>query len=165
MKHLPGFSIRYSNVFDKAYLRDWLEPSTLLWFPMSNEKELDDALRVWISFSRFSASLTAMINHVPCGIATLFLMPYRKVRHHCVCKIIVDPKLRRRGIGTALMNELFRLAKTSFQLEILHAEIFEGNPSLFLFQKMGFESFVKQDDYVKLEDGRYMARLLLEKLL
>ena len=48
-------------------------------------------------FAAGAASLTATINHVPCGIGTLFLMPYKKVAHHCLFKLIVDPHWQRKG--------------------------------------------------------------------
>ncbi|HSX04629.1 MAG TPA: GNAT family protein [Rhabdochlamydiaceae bacterium] len=161
--NLPGYDIRYTNLMDAAYLRDWLNsPGMLQWFPMSTEKELEDAMRVWIGFSRFNSSITATFNSVPCGIGTLFLMPYRKVAHHCIFKIIVDPKFQRRGIGSSILKNLMHLAKNYFHLELMHIEVFEGNPMILMLQKFHFREFARQQNFVKEEDGKYLGRVLME---
>lgn len=162
MANIPGFDLRYTYVTDISYLRTWLQaPGMLHWFPMQEEKELEDAIACWIGFARYSASLTATIDSKPCGIATLFLMPYRKVSHHCMFKMIVDPRQQRKGIGSALVNNLKHLAKNYFGLELLHIEVFEDNPILSLLSKFAFTQFVRQERFVK-EDGRYLARILME---
>lgn len=163
---LPGYDLRYTNLMDTSYLREWVNsPGMLHFFPMETDKEVEDAIRVWIGFSRFSSSLTATINSVPCGIGTLFLMPYRKVAHHCLFKIIVDPKFQRMGVGTSLLKNLKHLAKNYFNLELMHIEIFEGNPIIELLKKQDFTEFARQEHYVKEDSGKYLARILLESYL
>ncbi len=89
---MDNFDIRYTIAFDESYLRSWLSfPGISQFFPMDTFKQTDDAVKCWIAYSKYRASLTATLDGVPCGIATLFLMPYRKVAHHCIFKIIVDP--------------------------------------------------------------------------
>lgn len=157
-----NLDIRYTTIMDTPHLRDWLNsPGMLHWFPMSDEKDVEDATRVWIGFSRFNASLTATINHVPCGIGTLFLMPYRKVAHQCMFKLIVDPKFHRQGIGTSLVKNLKHLAKNYFHLEYMHIEVYEGNPLISLLKKSGFYELVRQEGFVK-EHEQYLARVLME---
>jgi RimJ/RimL family protein N-acetyltransferase len=165
MTEIPGYDIRYTYLTDAPYLREWLvTPGILHWFPISEEKEIEDAIQCWIGFSRYSSSLTATINDVPCGIGTLFLMPYQKVAHHCLFKIIVDPKHQRKGIGTSIVRNLKNLAKQYFQLELMHIEVFEGNPMIPLLRKLDFNEFARQEKYVK-EDGKYYSRILLESYL
>ncbi|MGE5196857.1 MAG: GNAT family N-acetyltransferase [Anaerolineae bacterium] len=162
MDDLPGYDIRYTIMGDEPYLRSWLLSEGMLhWFPMSTEKEVDDAVQCWIGFCRYSASLTAIIDGAPCGIGTLFLMPYRKVAHHCLFKVIVDPHYQHRGIGSSLIKNLKHLAKSYFRLELMHIEVFEGNPILKLLQNADFKEFARQERYVK-EAGRYFTRILLE---
>lgn len=157
--------IRYTYITDITYLRQWLKtPGMLHWFPMSTEKELEDAIQCWIGFCRWSASLTATINHVPCGIGTLFLMPYKKVAHHCLFKMIVDPQFQRQGIGTSLLKNLKHLAKNYFHLEMMNIELFEGNPILDLLKKHDFYEVVVQDKFVK-EEGKYRKRIVMETKL
>lgn len=165
MSDAAEVDIRYTLLTDAPYLKEWLEtPGMLHWFPMEEEKEVEDAVQAWASFSRWSCSLTCTINDVPCAIGTLFLMPYRKVAHHCLIKVIVDPKQQRKGIGTSLIKNLKHLAKTYFRLQILHVEVYEGNPLAHLLEKEGFRMFCKQERYVK-EGDKYLARLLFECFL
>ncbi len=165
MNEPAGLDIRYTYLTDGPQLRDWLHhPDVQKWFPVSLEKEIDDAVQCWTGFSRFSSSLTATLNGVPCGIGTLFLMPYRKVAHHCLFKIVVDPVHQRRGIGTALLRNLKHLAKNYFHLELMHIEIFEGNPILHLLKKFDFHEFARQANFVK-DGDQYLARVLMESYL
>jgi RimJ/RimL family protein N-acetyltransferase len=157
--------IRYTYLTDMTYLRQWINsPGTLQWFPMTTEKEVEDALQCWIGFCRWSSSLTATVNHVPCGIATLFLMPYRKVAHHCLFKVIVDPHWQKKGIGQSLVKNLKHLAKNYFQLETIATEVFEGNPIISILKKDGFEEVFRQEKYVKEQKG-YKARIFMEAKL
>ena len=157
--------IRYTRVFDISYLRQWLhDPEILRWFSMSSEQEIEQAIACWMNFSRYNASLTAVMGRVPCGIATLFLPPYKKVSHHCLFKICVDPKYQRKGVGSALIKNIKHLAKTQFHFESVHAEVFDGNPLIPLLKKFDFHEFARQEYYVKAKD-RYFARVLLEAKL
>lgn len=165
MSEIPGYDLRYTHLNDTPYLREWLNTKEMLhWFPMENEKEVEDAIQCWIGFCRYGSSLTAMIDDVPCAIGTLFLMPYRKVAHHCIFKIIVDPKHQRKGIGSSLLKNLKHLAKEYFRLELMHIEVFEGNPIISLLQKFDFHEFARQGHFVK-ENGKYLERILLESYL
>jgi RimJ/RimL family protein N-acetyltransferase len=162
MVDLPGFDIRYTYLTDTPYLRKWLaEPGMLHWFPMQSEKEVEDAVQCWMGFCRYSASLTATVNHEPCAMATLFLMPYRKVAHHALFKVIVDPRFQKKGIGSSLVKNLKHLAKEYFRLELIHIEVVEGNPLLSLLEKSGFHEFCRQERFFK-EEERYFARVLME---
>ncbi len=160
---IPEFDIRYTTSEDLSYLQEWFQdPAACDDFPF-NATEKEDSLKNWIGFSKFKASLTGVINDVPVAIGTLFLMPYRKVAHHCSFYIIVDPKHRRKGIGTSMVRNLLHLARSRFKLESVHVEIYEPSPLLPLLLKNGFEQFVRQDDFVKV-NGEPRARLILEHL-
>ncbi len=160
--NINGYDMRYSVIEDGVYLKKWLnDPEMLHWFPVSEGKELEDAALCWIGFSKYLASLTALVNDKPCAIGTLFLMPYRKVAHHCLFKIIVEPKYQRKGIGSSLIKNLKNLAKTRFLLEYMYIETFEGNPIAKILEAQGFHAFVRQEKFVK-ENGKYLARILWE---
>ncbi len=164
-KKLLDIDIRYTVAKDEPYLRDWLNaPCRMHWFPIGNEKELDNGAKVWMAFSRFSASITATFEDTPVGMATLFLMPYRKVAHHCLFKVIVDPKFQRQGVGESILTNLMHLARNYFRLELVHIEVFEGNPMIQLLEKLKFHRFAFQQDYVK-EGDKYFSRALYEKEL
>jgi ribosomal protein S18 acetylase RimI-like enzyme len=97
-------------------------------------------------------------------MATLFLMPYRKISHHALFKVVVDPKFQRQGIGSSLLKNLKHLAKNYFRLELIHIEVFEGNPLISVLKKSGFHEFARQENYFK-DGGQYYARLLYEVFL
>jgi RimJ/RimL family protein N-acetyltransferase len=157
-----NIDIRYTYVTDLGYLRQWMQsPGMLKWFPMKTEKEVEDALQCWIGFCRWSCSLTATINHTPCGIGTLFLMPYKKVAHHCLFKLIVDPHWQRKGVGDTLLKNLKHLAKNYFHLEMIATEVFVDNPMIKLAEKHGFSEIYRQEKYVK-DEGKYRARVCME---
>jgi len=165
VNEIPEFDIRYTYVTDTPKLREWLKsPGMLHWFPMESDSELENAIQCWIGFSRWSSSLTATVNHTPVGIATLFLMPYKKVVHQALFKIVVDPVWQRKGIGSALIKNLKKKKKNYFKLELLNIEIYEGNPIYQLLQKAGFYEVVRQDHFVK-ENGLYRARIVMEAAL
>ncbi|MBS0651697.1 MAG: GNAT family N-acetyltransferase [Verrucomicrobia bacterium] len=165
MSQTDEADIRYTFLTDAPYLKDWLQMEEVQrWFPISQEKEIEDAAQCWVGFSRYNSSLTATIDNVPCGIGTLFLMPYKKVAHHCLFKMVVEPKHQRRGIGRALLKNLKHLAKNYFRLELMHIEVFEGNPFIHLLKEFDFQEFARQEKFVKDKD-RYLSRILYQSYL
>lgn len=158
---LPGFDIRYTALEDLSYLQEWLkDPGASDAYPF-NDAEKEESLKNWIGFAKYKASLTGTLHDVPCAIGTLFLMPYRKVAHHCSFYLIVDPKHRKQGIGTSMVKNLLHLAKTRFRLESVHVELYEPSALLPILLKLGFKQFVRQENFIKV-NGEPRARLLLE---
>lgn len=159
------FDIRYTLATDAAHLRSWLlNREVQRWFPISQEREIEDAVQCWVGFSRYHSSLTATVGDTPCGMGTLFLMPYKKVAHHCLFKLVVDPQYQRQGIGRSLLKNLKHLAKNHFRLELLHIEVFEDNPFTHLLHELDFSEFARQEKFVK-DSGRYLARILYQSYL
>ncbi len=159
---IEGYDIRFSELDDLAYLSNWLSmPNACDDFPF-NDSEKEDALKNWIGFSKFKASLTGTINDVPCAVGTLFLMPYKKVAHQCSFYLIVDPEHRRKGIGTSMVRNLIHLAKNRFKLEGMNAELFLPCNLETILERLDFKLFAKQEDYVKLDSLHYRPRLLME---
>jgi putative acetyltransferase len=158
---IPDYDIRYSDLDDLAILKKWFEdPSVCDDFSFGNE-EKEEALKNWIGFSRFKASLTGMIKGKPCAVGTLFLMPYKKVSLHCSFQLFVAHEHRRKKIATSMVRNLLNLAKTRFKLESVHVEIYAPNPLIDLVKKLGFEEFAVQENYVKI-NGVGRPRVLLE---
>lgn len=168
---MPGqdetpLEIRYSDLADGKYLKQWLlEPSIARWFPVHDMPEIDDAVARWIGFSRYKCSLTAVKNGEPCGIATLYLQPYRKLAHQCEFGIIVSKEQRGKGIGTELIRNLIHLAKENFHIELLHLQVYIENPAINLYKRMGFVEFGRQTHWIKEVDGTYTGRVFMEKNL
>lgn len=158
--------IRYSDLSDGRYLKEWLtDPTIRRWFPILDEPEIDDAVQRWIGFSRYKCSLTALYQGVPCGISTLYLQPYRKLAHQCEFGIIVGSDYRGKGIGTQLMRNIEYLAKDKFHIELLHLQVYIDNPAIHLYERMGFKEFGRQTHWIKEVDGTYTGRIFMEKFI
>lgn len=160
-----GLEIRYTETSDGVPLKDWLlEPGILAGFPMCDEMEVDDAIKHWIGFSKFRSSLTATLQGKPVGIATLCLMPYKKLAHQCLLSIIVGGGHRDQGVGTYLINNLIHLAKDYFNIEVLYLEVYEGNPAVRLYERFGFKEVGVQKHFMK-EDGKFIGKIIMERVL
>lgn len=161
-----GLDMRYTEVGDAPFLRDWLlDPSNAKWFPMDDPIEIDDAVSRWIGFYRYRCSLTATMDGVPCGMATLYLQPYRKLAHQCEFGIIVAPNHRNKGIGSDLIKNITHLAKDQFKIELLHLQVYADNPAVHLYERFGFKEFGNQTHWIKERDGTYVGRLFMEKFI
>lgn len=150
---------------EEQFLKEWLfDPEILCWFPMKEEPEVADAVKLWMNYAKIGSSLTAFAQGEPCAMAMLYLQPYVKQRHTCLFSIIVKKQWRGQGVGSALLDALMRMAKEEFHIEILHLEVYEGNPAEHLYRKLGFEPFGRQARFIK-EEGRYNAKLMMQKRL
>lgn len=165
LPQIPGLELRYTIQDDAEALKTWLhEPGILSAFPMHDPVEIEDSVKHWISFSRYKSSLTATIDGKPVGIATLCLMPYRKLAHQCLLSIIVSGEVRGKGVGTILMNNLLHLAKEYFGMEVIYLEVYEGNRAMSLYHRFGFREVGYQKHFMK-ENGGYVAKIVMERIL
>jgi len=158
-------SIRLTCADDAPALTEWLmDPTILSWFPMIDSREVADAVRIWIGYSRIEAGLTADWEGEPCGMANLYIQPYKKLMHTCLFSIIVKESMRGRGIGGALLKKLMESAKQKFRIEVLHLEVYDGNPARKLYERNGFRPFGTQAHFIK-ENGKYIDKICMEKYL
>jgi len=161
--NVPGLEIRFTEANDGTHLKNWLsDPTVGRWFPMADQVEVEDAVSRWIVFYRYRCSLTATIDGVPCGMATLFLQPYRKLAHQCEFGIIVAPDQRNRGVGTDLLRNLINLAAGQFNIELLHLQVYSQNPAMRLYERFGFKEFGKQSHWIKEDPNTYVGRIFME---
>ena len=162
---MAEIKIRFSVEKDESYLIDWLsEPGILKWFPMCDLREIKDAARIWISFAKEKAVLTATLDDIPVGIANLYLNPMKKLAHQSLFAIIVDPKHRNKKIGTRLLIELEKLAKERFKIEVMHLEVYEENPAISLYERFGYKHYGIQKRFIK-EKDRYRGKIFMQKEL
>lgn len=158
--------IRYTVPEDAPYLKNWLmEPGILRWFPMDNEAEIDDAVARWIWYHRYRSCITAEINGVPVGIATIYPQPYEKIKHQSELSIIVDANFRNKKVGEKLMKHLIHLAKTNFQITLLHLQVYEGNPAISFYKRLGFMEFGAQSHWIIEKDGKPRGRIFMERFI
>ncbi|HEX2579025.1 MAG TPA: GNAT family N-acetyltransferase [Rhabdochlamydiaceae bacterium] len=157
--------IRPSNPDEAPYLQQWLtEPAILRWFPMTDAREIEDSVKIWMGYSRFQACFTVYENGTPVGMSTLYLQPYQKFAHQCLFAIIIDEKHRNKGIGKMLMEHMISAAKNQFKIEILHLEVYQGNPAMRLYERLGFKEFGRQPKFIKLGE-EYLDKIMMQKEL
>ncbi len=161
----PELTIRFTEEEDSIYLKKWLSaPNVSRWFPLQEEKEIDDAVRIWTSYVKQNSSLTALWNGEPCGAAVLNLQAFKKLAHTCLLTIIVAEDKRGLGIGTVLLADLEDLARDVFHIEILHLEVYEDNPAKRLYERMGYKAFGEHKNFTR-EADRYRAKIFMQKIL
>jgi RimJ/RimL family protein N-acetyltransferase len=157
--------IRLAELGDSPVLLEWLNDAEVLkGFPMIDLREIEDAVRVWMSYTHLQSGLTATLDGLPVGLANLYIQPYEKLKHQCLLSIIVDPNLRGKGVGTTLLSALIKLAKERFNIETLHLEVYEGNPAISLYRRMGFKEYGRHPRSLKY-DGQYTDKILMQQSL
>lgn len=157
--------IRISEKQDAPYLVEWFsDPKILFGFPIEGEKEIQDTVRIWMDFVSKGYGLTAVIEGKPCGMAVLYIQSMKKLSHTCLLSILVEEGCRGKGVGTKLLSSLARVAKEVFGIEILHLEVYAGNPARHLYERMGFVPFGEHPRFSKEEKG-YRAKVCMQKYL
>ncbi|MBS0619876.1 MAG: GNAT family N-acetyltransferase [Verrucomicrobia bacterium] len=156
-------TFRPTNEEDAAPLTKWLtDPQILRWFPMIDAREIEDAVRIWIGYSRMEAGISVDWEGEVCGMANLYIQPFKKLAHTCLFSVIVKEEMRGKGVGGDLLTRLMQHAKEKFQIEILHLEVYEGNPAKNLYQRAGFKEYGRQEHFIK-EEGKYLAKIFMQK--
>ncbi len=157
--------VRSTLAHEDVYLKKWLkEPGVLRWFPMANDREIEDAVRLWIAYTQVGSCITAEYNGIPCGMATLYVQFYKKLAHQCLFSIIVSEFYRGQGIGKALLENLAKLARDKFSIELLHLEVYDGNPAIHLYQREGFVEYGRQSHFIK-DNNEYIPKIFMQKSL
>ncbi len=156
--------VRPTQLEDALELKKWLlDQEVAPYFPMQDQVEIEDAANRWVGFCRYRCSLTAVEDDHPIGLCTLYLQPYRKLMHQSEFGIIVSPTHRGSGIGTRMLKALFELAKRDFSLSLIHLQVYQGNPAIRLYERMGFREFGRQSKWIKESNGSYRGRIFMEK--
>ena len=159
-------TVRFARAEDAPHLTKWLsDPNILRWFPMANEREIEDSVRIWVGYTRMEAGMTACLDDVPVGMANLYIQPYQKFAHQCLFSIIIQDAYRGKGIGTVLLQSLMKHANERFKIELLHLEVYDGNPAISLYSKLGFKQYGRHVRFIKLEDGTYIDKIFMQKEL
>jgi ribosomal protein S18 acetylase RimI-like enzyme len=163
---LEKLKIRFAEKNDGKYITLWLTDSDILrWFPMCNAIEIEDSVKIWMSYADQKAVLTAVYDNVICGSALLYINSFKKISHHALFAIIVDKNYRNKGIGKALLHEMMSLAKERFKLKFLHLEVYNGNPAKRLYEREGFKEYGTHKRFLKDANGIYYDKILMQKEL
>ena len=158
--------IRPTESCDASYLKRWLaEPGILKKFPMTNTREVEDSIRLWMSYIPKESAITASVDGNPVGMAVIYVQPFEKLRHQALFAIIVDPGFRGKGIGTVLLKEVEKIAKKKHGIELLHLEVYEGNPAYNLYKRLGYHEYGVQKGYLKEGPDEYSDKICMQKAL
>jgi putative acetyltransferase len=151
---------------DGPTLIRWLaDPETCQWFPMHGAREVEDAVRIWVAYAKLGAGVTALKDGEVVGMANLYVSPYKKLMHQCLFSIVVEEKNRGQGVGRGLLLELMKVARGMFGVELLHLEVYAGNPAIFLYEKLGFVEYGRHPKFIKLPTGGYVDKVMMQKQL
>ena len=151
---------------DGVALKEWLsEEGILAYFPMCNASEVDDSIRLWLSFVPKHAAFTYEKDGQPVGMAVIYLQPFEKHKHIALFAIIVDPRYRGQGIGSKLIRHLEKTGKNELGLEILHLEVYEGNPAYDLYRRLGYKEYGKQKRFLREAPNKYSTKVCMQKEL
>ena len=162
----PVIQIRETTEQDAPFLKEWLmQPEVLKGFPMIDEREVDDAVRLWIEYAKKGGSITALYKKKPCGSANLYIQNIEKLKHQCLFVIVVDEKYRGQGVGTILMKRLEKRAKEKFGIELMHLEVYAENPAIRLYKRLGFVEYGNHTEYLKEPNGKRYDKILMQKSL
>ncbi len=160
-----SIEFRISTVEDGIQLKKWLDTKEVLrFFPMATQPEVDDAVRIWLSFIQFDAALSCTLDGELVGMAVLYLQAYRKLKHQSLFAIIMSPESRGKGLGTKFMTHLMAFAKEKHALEKIHLEVYEGNPAERLYERMGFVEYGRHSDFLE-DENETITKILMEKEL
>lgn len=160
-----NIQVRPATLEDSSLLKSWLmDPEVLRWFPMADEREIDDSVRIWMSYTKLEAGLMAMVDGEPAGLANLYIQPYEKFKHQCLFSIIVASKFRGKGVGTYLLEALKKYAKEKFKIEILHLEVYDGNPAAKLYKRVGFQEYGRHPRFIKIGQT-YIDKVFMQQTL
>jgi GNAT superfamily N-acetyltransferase len=159
-----NFEVRYSVESDGEYLQKWFEePGILIGFPLVPE-EVPGAIRIWLSYIRVNSAYTVLVDGQVAGMGVLYLQPYEKCFHQCLFAILVGEKYRNLGVGKFFLKKMIEEARTNHRIEILHLEVYRGNPALRLYERLGFCQYGVHCRFIKI-DGKYFDKILMQKTL
>jgi [ribosomal protein S18]-alanine N-acetyltransferase len=90
----------------------------------------------------------AGVTAAPCG----FVLSRHVLDEEELLLIAVVPGVRRRGIGAALIENLFTAARAR-GIERIFLEMRRGNPAIHLYRKFGFEPIGERRNYYRMANG------------
>lgn len=158
-------TVRFTEEKDKTLLEScFREENVLHWYPMDPGPEVEDCVRIWMELALKKEGITAEYEGVSCGMAVLYVSPFKKYAHQCLFAIIVAEKYRQKGVGARLIEEIKKIAKQNYHIEILHLEVYEENPAISLYKKMGFEEYGVEKRFIKEKEGYFNKVLMRQDL-
>ncbi|WP_306985225.1 GNAT family N-acetyltransferase [Alkalicoccobacillus murimartini] len=129
--------------------------------------QLEEAEQYWkqLQIDEHKILLLAFIDHELAGTVHLDLVNKPNGWHRAeICKLIVNPKLRRAGVGRALMKEIEKTAiKKNRSLLVLDTR--EGDPSNRLYRSIGYIQAGAIPNFASNSDGALETTNLYYKII
>lgn len=159
--------LRLSEKSETDLLIAWLnDPEILYGFPMNNLFEVEDAAKVWISYAKSHRSaFTIFYQDRPVGMCMCYVHTFKKLRHQSLFSIVIDKSVRGKQIGSEALLKLMTIAKEDLGIEMLHLEVYEGNPAYRLYKRLGFTEYGRHPKFLKEKTGTYRDKILMQKWL
>jgi ribosomal-protein-alanine N-acetyltransferase len=132
--------------FDPAYGEAW------------NRRQVADALSLPSTHALVVDAEGALIpdgpapGNAPTAAAAGFVLTRHVLDEEELLLIAVTPGARRRGVGAALIDHLFRIAPTRGTARVF-LEMRRGNPAIHLYRKFGFEPIGERRNYYRMANG------------
>lgn len=156
--------IRKLEGHDAGTIHSWYsDPSVTDHFLESGPVENYLAMSFWLYADEISSQIFIASDHMgsTMGILRIYRELKMDVEHNASLDIMVGPSYRGRGIGTALIKHAENWVKEHWGTENIHLEVYEKNPALGLYQRLGYSICGYMPNYLK--DGRkkyYLAKKL-----
>jgi len=131
---------------------------------MCDDREIEDAANLWVSYAKQKALLVAEVNNEAAGMINLYLSPYDKLNRQALFAVIVQEKFRSQGVGRRLIEEMMEKAREEFGLDLIHLEVYDGNPAIRLYERLGFERYGYHPNFIKWKN-EYLGKILMQKKL
>ena len=138
------------------------DPEVLKFYPMSNSKEVTEALKVWNYYMRQGSVYAVDIDHKTAGLAVVYVSSYKKLKRQALFAIVVGKKFRGKGVGTKLMEHIIDEAKNVWGIKLLHLEMYEGNPARSLYDRFGFKFYAEHKRFLKDAEGNYRSKVMMQ---
>jgi len=111
----------------------------------------------WVNNARSSPNTAVFlceVDGVIAGDCEIVFLSRTKLRHRAVVGISLRKAYWNLGIGTAMFEEMIRLAKERGGIIQLELEVMEGNDrAIHLYEKMGFRIVAARPNAFRLADG------------
>ncbi|WP_285712987.1 GNAT family N-acetyltransferase [Erythrobacter oryzae] len=140
--------------FDPAYGEAW------------NRRQVADALGLPSTHALVVDAEGALIPDGPGPAAAPagFVLTRHVLDEEELLLIAVTPGARRRGVGAALIEHLFHVARTRGTARVF-LEMRRGNPAIHLYRKFGFEPIGERRNYYRMANGERIDAITFARTL
>ena len=145
------------------------ETDFLVRYPEEWENATVESEEKWIKSRRDARNAVVITCYIDEEIAGNCEINFRggiKTSHRAGVAIAILNDYWNLGIGSAMFNELVKIAQANPQIEILELEFIEGNErAKALYEKYGFKIVGERPNAYKLKDGSMQKEYFMQKVI